>query len=1333
MLDAKNWHIITESQFPWEEEGLLALRKACDPQHVLEAWTNFEIFDEQGKIYEIDALLLTHYSLLVVELKHWVGQIVIDETTWIRRTDPRALATTTNSPLLLTNHKARVLHGLLRSRARAEVARVWPLVFITHPDSEVRFARPGRQQPVATLSDIANLIQAPPMQGRGPKRLDAQSLKATRQALEGLSLRTSRKREFKVGSYLLKSLLDVGPDYQDHLASHIQFQSLQTRLRTYSAADESGRGRALRAARREFDLARSLSHDCILSPRELLEYELGPALVYDYIEGAERLDQLVDNHERFNRLDLPLRMQLWAHIGEALRYAHQRRVYHRSLSPQNVLVKIEEDERLTVKVMNWQTASAEDRTRGTVHLSDLVREETTAYMAPEILTSALDADHSADLFSLGCLGYLLLSGQSPAPNQSQLQDRLRDSQGLDLLGVVDHLPEGLRQLVRDLTHPIHFRRPESAEEFLRRLAEAEANYRQGFIARETVHDPLSAHPGEAMLPGLQLVRRLGQGSTSLAFLVQRADSEERLVLKLARDPQHDDRLQQEAEVLAQLKHPTLVELKEVVRWQGAEGERLGLLLSLAGEQTLAQRLSQDGVIGLELLQRFGDDLLQAVEFLEQTGLPHRDIKPANLGVRLRNNKELHLVLFDFSLSRADARQIEVGTPGYRDPFLHRERRPWNVSAERFAAAATLFEMATGRVPQWGEDGRLHPGVVPQAELYLQPGDFEPALREAFVAFFRTSMAESGRFESAQEMRQAWNGIFQSHPAAAPTEQAEDLPETIDSNQSLASLTQQPLLLQAFDRLKVTTAGQLAGYRKAALTRLLNTGAQTRAMLLDFHARLQPKVRGEILPQVVNPENTLEPLLQELLPRQVRDAELVKLYLGDWLHGRDAASRSGVEEKRYSGILLKARQSWMRNPHLCEVRERLAEAVEELGGAATLEEMAEALLRLRGSQSTEPQQRRFQSRAVLRAALEAEEGEEFARFLVVTPPSQGGDSLRRRRVLIARDHSLGQQIFQLAGWADEQVQSDPLPSLSRWQSGLQSQAPAGNWPEGRLARLATAMAEKARLSSRGEPYPKGMSDVQALQLCAASLGGRSLTVAEVRQLVKARYPEASELPNNPELMQKLFQRVQLALQFNPENGQFQPPTSTAHTSRTSTVLGERPPTRSQLEARLAEALARGTPQVIKVRARDQHEAEAWLQQRFGLAVRSLEALFLNELQRLAKENDIPWEATILVADLQGPQGADWGNLRALAQQACAEVVQQLAQEREVLVLKRLSLWARFGQLHQLGELLQHSGRREGPAAVVLLAPHCEGLPTVDGHPVPLPPATAPLEWARSLAG
>ena len=92
---------------------------------------------------------------------------------------------------------------------------------------------------------------------------------------------------------------------------------------------------------------------------------------------------------------------------------------------------------------------------------------------------------------------------------------------------------------------------------------------------------------------------------------------------------------------------------------------------------------------------------------------HRDIKPDNLGVREdRADRSRHLVLFDFSLSNEPLDRVRSGTHGYLDPFLgHGGRLQFDSAAERFAVAATLFEMATGTRPEWG-DGRSTPPLIP---------------------------------------------------------------------------------------------------------------------------------------------------------------------------------------------------------------------------------------------------------------------------------------------------------------------------------------------------------------------------------------------------------------------------------------------------------------------------------------------------------------------------------------------------------------------------------------------------------------------------------------------
>ncbi|MCU1252125.1 MAG: pglW [Edaphobacter sp.] len=113
-------------------------------------------------------------------------------------------------------------------------------------------------------------------------------------------------------------------------------------------------------------------------------------------------------------------------------------------------------------------------------------------------------------------------------------------------------------------------------------------------------------------------------------------------------------------------------------------------------------------LSLEFLARFGEDLLQVVQYLERKGIAHRDLKPDNIGIK-EYGKKLHLKVFDFSLSNAPLDNVRVGTPPYLEPFLQLRNR-WDTAAERYSAAVILYEMATGITPRWG-NGQSAPHLI----------------------------------------------------------------------------------------------------------------------------------------------------------------------------------------------------------------------------------------------------------------------------------------------------------------------------------------------------------------------------------------------------------------------------------------------------------------------------------------------------------------------------------------------------------------------------------------------------------------------------------------------
>ncbi|EUA08703.1 tyrosine kinase family protein [Mycobacterium xenopi 4042] len=292
---------------------------------------------------------------------------------------------------------------------------------------------------------------------------------------------------------------------------------------------------------------------------------------------------------------------------------------------------------------------------------------------------------------------MLTGGRSPATERGELMDRLRRDHGLDLAAEMPQVRSSLRQLVLDATNPKPDERIADVAEFLERLAAA----REDVLGKATGTDPLEAGPGTELAGRFTYRRKLGAGSTAVGILVadHQVGGAER-VLKVAKDADAAERLRAEAQILGRFENDDrIVTLHGVVE----VGGRTALLLKYAGRTTLAEELNNRGRLSIDVLERWGTDLLTALVALERNGVMHRDIKPANLGVYQSSSRaDSHLVIFDFSMAGVDPKNIEAGTPPYLDPFLGTGgRRQYDTAAERYGAAVVLFEMATGKSPGTG--------------------------------------------------------------------------------------------------------------------------------------------------------------------------------------------------------------------------------------------------------------------------------------------------------------------------------------------------------------------------------------------------------------------------------------------------------------------------------------------------------------------------------------------------------------------------------------------------------------------------------------------------------
>src|SRR5579863_8498006 len=157
----------------------------------------------------------------------------------------------------------------------------------------------------------------------------------------------------------------------------------------------------------EAQAAGRLHHSGIVSIFDLGESPENhdPYIVLEYVSG-ESLSRILS---REKKLPLATALKLAEEIAEALDYAHAQGVVHRDIKPANILVT----ETGHAKIADFGIAKL-----NLVHFTIPGKVlGTPAYMAPEQL-SGEDSDGRSDLFSLGVILYVMVTGHSPFQGNS---------------------------------------------------------------------------------------------------------------------------------------------------------------------------------------------------------------------------------------------------------------------------------------------------------------------------------------------------------------------------------------------------------------------------------------------------------------------------------------------------------------------------------------------------------------------------------------------------------------------------------------------------------------------------------------------------------------------------------------------------------------------------------------------------------------------------------------------------------------------------------------------------------------------------------------------------
>ncbi|MFN9046559.1 MAG: protein kinase domain-containing protein, partial [Planctomyces sp.] len=253
------------------------------------------------------------------------------------------------------------------------------------------------------LQQVRELLNA----GDRPSILDQQ----LPEAVLAQSLLAGGMAQARFGHWQVRRLLGHGGMGSVYLAEQEQPVQRLAALKLIQLGQESDE--SLWRFQQEQQVLARLSHPHIAG---LIDAAVQPSgvswLAMEYVDGRQLTDWC-----RARGCDLRERLRLFLQCCEAVRHAHQNAIIHRDLKPSNILVA-DTREGPMVKVIDFGIARILDESQDSQRTPSRRTRAgflpgTPQYMSPEQLCGELPVDIRTDVYSLGVVLYVLLTGSEP--------------------------------------------------------------------------------------------------------------------------------------------------------------------------------------------------------------------------------------------------------------------------------------------------------------------------------------------------------------------------------------------------------------------------------------------------------------------------------------------------------------------------------------------------------------------------------------------------------------------------------------------------------------------------------------------------------------------------------------------------------------------------------------------------------------------------------------------------------------------------------------------------------------------------------------------------------
>ncbi|RHY44077.1 hypothetical protein DYB38_010833 [Aphanomyces astaci] len=186
-------------------------------------------------------------------------------------------------------------------------------------------------------------------------------------------------------------------------------------------------------------------HKNIVDLKDVFEHNGHTCIVTEFVSGGELFEHIV----RYGAFEEPRARKMMQDIVEGVAFLHDHGLVHKDLKPENVLLRFSDKrDDNPATLVDFGSAGPASRVLDT----DI---GTTVYLPPEVLRRGGVCTPAADVWAMGCILYIVLTGRHPfdidgtAPEKT-IESRIRKGHVSFKHAACQHLSSDAKDLIRHM-------------------------------------------------------------------------------------------------------------------------------------------------------------------------------------------------------------------------------------------------------------------------------------------------------------------------------------------------------------------------------------------------------------------------------------------------------------------------------------------------------------------------------------------------------------------------------------------------------------------------------------------------------------------------------------------------------------------------------------------------------------------------------------------------------------------------------------------------------------------------------------------------------------------